>query len=191
MRIGLIADTHMPGSIRELWPQVYTAFEDVDVILHAGDLHTLRLVDELQTIAPVYVARGNGDRGLDDERLQDTWHLTFEGVSVCMVHAFPRPGRRTDDDVRRQITRHFGKTSPDVIVYGHTHRESIDMMDDTLCINPGSPTLPRNMSTRLGTIGFLNIDGDNQDRRIDARIYQITDEGIVEAPPVSTGDPVA
>ncbi len=41
MRIGLIADTHMPGSIQDLWPQVFTSFNQVECILHAGDLHHL------------------------------------------------------------------------------------------------------------------------------------------------------
>jgi len=51
MRIGLIADTHMPGSIEALWPQAYDAFREVDAILHAGDLHTLDVVDELNQLA--------------------------------------------------------------------------------------------------------------------------------------------
>lgn len=45
MKIGLIADTHMPGSIDVLWPQVARAFEGVELILHAGDLHTLDIVE--------------------------------------------------------------------------------------------------------------------------------------------------
>jgi hypothetical protein len=40
MRIGLIADTHLPSSIREPWPEVVSAFRGVDLILHAGDIVT-------------------------------------------------------------------------------------------------------------------------------------------------------
>jgi predicted phosphodiesterase len=40
MRIGLIADTHLPSSIREPWPEVASAFRGVDLILHAGDIVT-------------------------------------------------------------------------------------------------------------------------------------------------------
>ena len=50
MRIGLIADTHMPGSLEDLWPQALHALNDVDCILHAGDLHTLDIVDELVVV---------------------------------------------------------------------------------------------------------------------------------------------
>ena len=37
-KIGLIADTHVPGTIKTLWPQIVEAFSDCDHILHAGDL---------------------------------------------------------------------------------------------------------------------------------------------------------
>ena len=63
----------MPGSIEALWPQAYDAFREVDAILHAGDLHTLDVVDELNQLAPTYVARGNGDHGIVDQRLRDCW----------------------------------------------------------------------------------------------------------------------
>ncbi len=43
-KIGLIADTHMPGAIEHLWPEALAFFEGCDAILHAGDLHTLRLL---------------------------------------------------------------------------------------------------------------------------------------------------
>ena len=37
------------------------------------------------------------------------------------------------------------------MVYGHTHVEAIDVIGTTLCVNPGSPTYPRNLNTQLGT----------------------------------------
>lgn len=174
MRIGLIADTHIPGSLRELWPQVLEAFEGVDMILHAGDLHTLNVVDQLHELAPTYVARGNGDRGLEDDRLRDSWVLEFGGIRIGMVHEFPKPGRRPNDVIAGHMKRVFPGDAPHVVVYGHTHWESIDYVDDVLCINPGSPTLPRNKSMRLGTIGFIEID--NGVPR--ASIYQLTETGI-------------
>ena len=38
MRIGLISDTHLPSDRRTLWDEVRTAFQDVDLILHGGDI---------------------------------------------------------------------------------------------------------------------------------------------------------
>ena len=50
MRIGLIANTHMPGALESLWPQVIEAFASVDYILHAGDLHVPQVIDDLASL---------------------------------------------------------------------------------------------------------------------------------------------
>lgn len=52
MRIGLISDTHIPESFPDLFPQIIDGFRNVDVILHAGDLHQLDVVDQLNELAP-------------------------------------------------------------------------------------------------------------------------------------------
>ena len=62
---------------------------------------------------------------------------------------------------------------PDVLVYGHTHLEDVRSIDGRLYINPGSPTLPRNQSLRLGTIGVMEIN----EAHVSTRIMQLTDHG--------------
>ena len=61
MRIGLLADTHIPRDVKMLPPHVKVALDGVDLILHAGDIYLLTVLDELEAIAPVIAARGNGD----------------------------------------------------------------------------------------------------------------------------------
>ena len=82
LRLGLVADTHIPEARGQLWPQVFDAFAGCDAILHAGDIHELWLLDQLQEVAPVFAARGNGDEGFGgrvraqpDARVHDTWIL--------------------------------------------------------------------------------------------------------------------
>jgi hypothetical protein len=174
MRIGLISDTHTPGSLPDLWPQVYSAFQGVECILHGGDLHTLDIVDRLCELAPTYVASGNGDIGLQDERLRETWMLNLGGIRVGMIHQFPSPVRRSKQHISTYIDRHFEGDTPQVMIYGHTHMEALHQLDDMLCVNPGSPTLPHNKSVRLGTIGYLDIS----DGTVTASIHQLTEEGI-------------
>ena len=173
MRIGLIADTHMPGSLQELWPQAMTAFENVDCILHAGDLHSIDIVDQLSMLAPTYVSRGNGDSGLVDDRIRDVWLLEFAGVTIGMIHRLPSPARKSSDEIIDYLSQHFDRI-PQVLIYGHTHLEGVHQVADLLVINPGSPTLPRNQSLRLGTIGILDVDGDT----VDASIFQLTEDGL-------------
>jgi predicted phosphodiesterase len=52
--------------------------------------------------------------------------------------------------------------------------EAIDTINGCLCVNPGSPTYPRNLDTQLGTIGFLDI----VDGKAEATIWQLTETGI-------------
>ena len=174
MRIGLIADTHMPGSLETLWPQAVSALTDVDCILHAGDLHTIEIVDELSKLAPTYVAIGNGDVGIHDDRLRPNWMLDLGGVQVGLIHHFPSPERKSAEVIDKHVNRHFG-CQPDVVIFGHTHFEGIYQVNEMLCVNPGSPTLPRNQSVRMGTIGYLDID----DGVAVASIHRITSDGLI------------
>ena len=48
MLIGLISDTHIPDRARELPKNVISAFQNVDLILHAGDLTSMEVIDELE-----------------------------------------------------------------------------------------------------------------------------------------------
>lgn len=172
MRIGLISDTHIskPG---ELWPQAFDAFDGVDAIWHAGDVWSPALLDELEAIAPVRVARGNGDLGQVDSRLEDQCVMTFDGMTVAMLHDFPTPAHRPAELILDRVRQRFPGVSPDVVVYGHTHIEGIDHVNGLLFVNPGSPTLPHNKSLRLGTIGFLNLG----DGLVDGELWQLTDGG--------------
>ena len=68
MRIGLISDTHIPLVAQELPPQVMDVFRGVDLILHAGDIYAPSVIEELERIAPIFIAEGDDDYG---EALRD------------------------------------------------------------------------------------------------------------------------
>ncbi len=157
LRIGLIADTHMPGTIEALWAEVHDAFAGVDCILHAGDLHTADVIEELERLAPTYVATGNGDMNVVHPRLREVWLGEFAGHSVGMVHHFPTPARASEQKLAKRLTRHFAEQQPQTVIYGHTHLAEVHTAGAMLYINPGSATLPNNQSTRLGTVGVLEL----------------------------------
>jgi len=181
MRIGLISDTHIPEARHALWPQVFDAFRCVDAILHAGDFHDPVVLHQLNEVAPTYAVRGNGDEGSGGrpvhQALQDLPEarlLEFGGIRVGITHIIPIPQYPPHQTVERTMLRHFGRTDLDVVVYGDTHVEAIDTIDNTLCVNPGSPTYPHNLNTQLGTIGFLEI----RSGQVEATIWQLTEQGI-------------
>ena len=180
-RIGLIADTHIPEARATLWPQVYDAFEGVNCIFHGGDVHDLALLDELEKVAPIYCARGNGEDGSggrpiqpEDPRVKYVWTVEIESLTVGLTHYIPVEEGPPGLDLEKFVARYWPDKTPDVIVSGDSHTELITEIDGILCVNPGSPTYPHNYDTQYGTIGFLDIDGD----RADASVWLITDYGI-------------
>jgi len=153
--IGIISDTHMPASLKALWPEVHTAFAGVDLVLHSGDIQTAPILDQLGEIAPVLAARGNNDYGLLDERASDTVWLEIDGVSIAMVHDMEPEDEPIDDLCRRYLEgRHA-----DVMITGHTHFERVDWRDGVLQVNSGSAVHPHLWSTRLGTVAILEVGG--------------------------------
>ena len=182
LRIGLISDTHIPEARDSLWPQVHEAFDGVDYIFHAGDIHEFFVLDALEEIAPVYAARGNGEDGSggrpvqpEDPRVRYAWDLEMEGVHVGLTHFVPAKLEHPPNvTVARWVERFFPDKTPDVIVYGDTHTELINEIDGILCVNPGSPTYPNNYKTQYGTIGFLELDAG----RATPSVWLITDHGI-------------
>ncbi len=157
------------------------AFRDVDCIFHAGDVHEFFVLDELERIAPVYAARGNGEDGSggrpvqpEDPRVRYAWLLEFEGVKVGLTHYVPVPERPPNFTLARWVHRFFPDERPDVIVSGDTHVERIVRLHDILCVNPGSATYPHNYDTQLGTIGFLELNKGHAE----ASVWQLTETGI-------------
>lgn len=181
VRIGLISDTHIPEARQTLWPQVFDAFDGVDMIMHAGDIHELYVLDALEEVAPVLAARGNGEDGgggrpvqPEDPRVKYAWLLELGGLWVGLTHYVPVPERPPRFTLARWVERYFPERSPDVIVSGDTHRELIAEVQGVLCVNPGSPTYPHNYDTQYGTLGFLEIvEGEAR-----PSVWQITDGGI-------------
>lgn len=122
--IGLISDTH--GLLRA---EVHQAFTGVDLILHAGDVCGDEILDELSLIAPVEAVYGNMDVQ-DNPRLHEQIVRQIGGVSIHVGHGH-QMGKLTADALLERYTA-------DVIVYGHTHKQSVTRREGRLVINPGA-----------------------------------------------------
>ena len=131
MRIGLISDTH--GKLR---PEVFDAFRDVELILHAGDIGPMEIIIELEAIAPVHAVLGNTDPIVLKPRVRDVVELELEGKKIVVMHGH-QIGSPTPERLR------VAHPDADIIVYGHTHRQRVDHHDGCLIINPGAAGPPR------------------------------------------------
>ncbi len=159
MRIGLVADTHLPSVIRQLddlGPQPRAFFETVDLILHAGDVTAPSVIDWCEQFAPTLVVEGNNDI-FEHPRMCRSQLVEEAGWRIGMVHSL-RPGSRP---VAAILEEHLGGQRVDVLVSGDTHLEKLEMRDGVLLVNPGSPTLPHHKEYRLGTVGLLELTPDS------------------------------
>ncbi len=169
IRIGLIADTHISKDAKMLPPHVKEAFKDVDLILHAGDIYLPGVLDELETIAPVRAARGNGDWDIpEDHRLKDDHVLRIAGLNLWLTHVGYYPGT-PESLFDERMEREFGNRI-DIIVFGDTHVATVERYKGILVVNPGSPTVPNGLF-ELGSVGILEIMGNMPK----ARIVQLSD----------------
>ena len=157
MLIGLISDTHIPDRAREIPEKVLTSFKNVDLILHAGDLTTTEVIDELEKIAPVIAVQGNMDRVAHID-LPKAKVITVEEIKIGIAHGevYPRADKQQLLYLDRQL-------DVNILVTGHSHQPKIEQVEDVLLLNPGSPIVPR-LADR--TVMLLEINNKNIDVEI-------------------------
>ena len=126
MRLGIISDTH--GLLR---PEVFDVFSQVDRILHAGDIGPPELLDELEAIAPVLAVSGNTDGFAIRSRVPEIIETRIEGIDFLIVH-----GHQVGSPTPERL--HARWPSAEVIIYGHTHRPLLTLLDQVVTVmNPG------------------------------------------------------
>ena len=180
LRIGVLADTHIPYILPRLPKQVFAIFDQVDLILHAGDLDEEEVLTELSHIGPTLAVRGNLHLRygtLSSPHLPKAIHLNLYGHRLVLIHGRPQLVlsfldkirahlfRRTNEDLNRDLIAGYRRTFPtaDVVVFGHSHRACAQRVGRTLFFNPGAVCRTRrepNPSVGLLTIGSTGVEAD-------------------------------
>jgi putative phosphoesterase len=140
--VGLISDTHVPVRAKCIPKMVFKVFENVDFIVHAGDLVQLAVIDELEQLAPVLAVHGNMDGPEVSGALPKLNSLKLSDWKIGVMHD---PSTMFGMGKMREIAKQNGFN---VFVYGHTHNSSIKWEGKTLYINPGSATNPTSFINR-------------------------------------------
>lgn len=143
MKIGVISDTH-----DFLDPKIPELFKGVDHILHGGDIGMPALLLELEMIAPVTAVGGNTDDPSFHYPLTKTVEL---GGGKFFLHHIVDP-RSLREDLKLQINR----ARPEVVVFGHTHRQFGERVNGILFLNPGYAGRPKSGAARGAAILHLN-----------------------------------
>lgn len=136
-RIGIIADTH--GLLRE---EVLMHLETCDMIFHAGDCNCQEVVERLKQIAPLYVVKGNNDRGQWAETLPTVLQVTAQGKKFLICH------------IKKDVPKDL--TGIDFVIYGHSHQYHEEQVGHAYWLNPGSCG-PRRFG-KMATMAILTLE---------------------------------
>jgi putative phosphoesterase len=140
--VGVISDTH-----GHLSKEAAQALEGVSLIIHAGDMDQIEVLDQLAEIAPVSAVRGNMDYGPGLESLPTT---QVDQVGETYIYTIHDLGKLDLDPAAAGFQ---------VVVYGHYHRPEVRWRNGVLYLNPGSATSPR-MGTQK-SVALLHLNDGN------------------------------
>jgi putative phosphoesterase len=150
MKIGVISDTHLQEVTPELVRIYEQHFSDVDMLLHAGDLVSMDIVDFLSQ-KPFHVVQGNMDCRAIKDRFAEKEVIQANRFRLGLIHGWGSPF-----GIEKRIRPEFGEVH--AIVYGHSHRSANHIRSGVLFFNPGTAcgfAVPGSHS-----IGILDIAED-------------------------------
>lgn len=151
MRIGVLSDTHMKSPDKVLNHILDNVFKDANMILHAGDIVTARVLDRLEERKALAVC-GNMDDYEIVEALPQVRIIEAENKRIGLIHGWgSKPG------LQERILSRFEEDPPDLVVYGHSHVPFFGKVKGVLMFNPGSAS--HNIYFDECTVGILEILG--------------------------------
>ena len=130
IKLGVIADTHLRGPTPGLRGAVERYFRDVDMILHAGDLITMEVLEAFGDKEVIAVA-GNNDSREVKERLHQEEIIEIKGLKIGLVHGWGFPF-----GLQRRLEKII--EGADCIIFGHSHWPVNRRRDGILYFNPGA-----------------------------------------------------
>lgn len=148
-RIGVISDTHQREPEAELGKRLAQVWGEVDLILHAGDLVNISVLDAFEAPEVLAVA-GNMDDYVVSQSLPFKRIITVEDKNIGLIHGWGSPM-----GLAGRVMKEFDGV--DAIVFGHSHRPTNTVKNGVLLFNPGSYGSGFMGS---GTVGVLTVAND-------------------------------
>jgi len=181
--VGLISDTHYPLRCEQLPPALFEIFAGVDLLLHAGDVGELTVLDQLSQIAPVIAVHGNDEATIAEAVLPYQQVLSLHGRRVLLWHShYPdrqkEMASRVDDAMVPKLQRTVNRAKragATIAVFGHWHIPLIYEQDGVTVVNPGAIASGNFFSRQLCqsvALLFLLRDGGHAIVHIDIATQQ-------------------
>lgn len=162
MKIGVIADTHVPDRAKEIPQQVLEAFKGVDMVIHAGDLVELKVLDQLKAVCMnVKAVWGNMDPYEVRRTLPEKEIIEAGSLRIGVTHGYGPPNKLID-----LMAEIFKKDNVNLIIFGHAHSAINEKRGNILYFNPGSAT--DKIFALHNTYGIIEIND-----KIEAKIIKL------------------
>ena len=146
MVLGVLSDTHLYR--QEVPLRVLRALEGVDLLVHAGDIVEMAVLEELESLAPTTAVAGNMDHGDVRDALPEKRVIEVEGYRLGLIHGSGAP-----QNITSRLRGEFDEV--DAIIFGHTHQVCNREEDGMLFFNPGSPT--DKMFAPFRSVGIIEL----------------------------------
>lgn len=155
-KIGVLSDTH-----GHLPKEVYEFFKDVDLIIHAGDIGSVDVLNELQAFKKTVAVYGNIDDFDVVVLTEKVENIEIEGLKIMVTHIGGYPNR-----YERGIKELIEIERPNIFISGHSHILKVinDPKYSLLHINPGAAG--RQGIHKISTLVRFKIDSEPKDLEI-------------------------
>jgi uncharacterized protein len=137
---GVISDTH--GLLR---PEALSALRGSELIIHAGDVGHVHVLEALRAIAPTIAVRGNIDTQPWAKGLPTTEVVDLGELQLYVLHDL---GTIDLDPEAAGFA---------AVIFGHSHRPSAQDRNGVLYLNPGSAG-PRRFTLPVA-VARIRVDG--------------------------------
>lgn len=162
MRIGVISDTHISDKTKDLPKKVLEEFKNVDMIIHAGDLVDLSVLDKLKAVCSnIKAVWGNMDPEPVKKILPEKEILKIGNYKIGIMHGYGPPNKLIE-----LLYSVFKDDNANLIIFGHSHNAFNEKRNGILYFNPGS--LTDKVFALYNSFGIIEIND-----RIEARIIKV------------------
>lgn len=162
MRIGVVADTHISSARGEIPKEILSEFQKVEMIVHAGDLVNLSVLDKLRRVCKnIKAVQGNMDQPEVIKQLPEKEIIKIGNYKIGVMHGSGPP-----DNLIELMMKVFKDEGVNLVIFGHSHYPLQEKRGSVLYFNPGSPT--DKIFAPYNSYGIIEIND-----KIEARIIRI------------------
>jgi putative phosphoesterase len=148
--IGILSDTH--GFIHL---DIVNLINQCDIAIHSGDIVDEKTLLQLKPKQQLIAIQGNNDEHLT--QLKKVEKLNISGVNIVVDHGHTHGRKQPSHELLRS-----SYPNAKIIIYGHTHKQTIDKTSIPWIINPGAAGITRNHGGSKCLILTINSTQDWQ-----------------------------